>query len=241
MTKVVGTRSLRKESDIEKVLDSTREYYRVWSDEYVGFYSNWLRGEGPFSDPEYKLGYDKVAQILAELAERTQSIIDIGCGVGTWSTLMARSGADVISLDQSTDAILLCGKRSLELKVETTVSRIVGDAFNIPFSKNIFDGATLNWVLAHIPVAWSRQFVDEVGRVLKGGAWLMISDSYWRDQKGGKEQVQSRATNKGILDVYKYYYTPLELQDLLKDSFEVLQLETTPYEMLCIARKHKNR
>jgi hypothetical protein len=59
------------------------------------------------------------------------------------------------------------------------------------------------WVLAHIPVKRDKGFLREVGRVLKSDAWLMISDSYWRGQEGGKEQVQVRSTDEGVYEVYK--------------------------------------
>ena len=80
--------------------------------------------------------------------------------------------------------------------------------------------------------------MEEVGRVLKGGSWLMISDSYWRGQEGGKEQFQIRKTDKGSFEVYKYYYTPEEIQNLLEVIFgEIIHIETTGLEMLCVARK----
>jgi len=66
----------------------------------------------------------------------------------------------------------------------------------------------------------------------------MISDSYWRGQEGGKEQVQVRETDKGTYEIYKYYYAPEELRNLLEHSFSrVEQLQTTHYEMICIARR----
>ncbi len=87
----------------------------------------------------------------------------------------------------------------------------------------------------------NQKFTKEVGWILKENAWLMISDSYWRGQEGGKEQVQTRRTIKGTFEVYKYYYTPEELQDLLEAAYgDVVNLETTPYEVLCVARKYEN-
>lgn len=95
-------------------------------------------------------------------------------------------------MDYSPEALLKCGERSASSNVKSSVLRVLGDGFYIPFGEEVFDGATLNWVLAHVPVEENRKFMEEVGRVLKEGAWLMISDSYWREQKGGKEQVQIR-------------------------------------------------
>jgi hypothetical protein len=79
----------------------------------------------------------------------------------------------------------------------------------------------------------------ELARVLKKKAWLMISYSYWRGQKGGKKQIQTRKSKEGIFQVYKCYYTPTELKELLAATIsKVVHLETTPYEILCIARKY---
>lgn len=73
---------------------------------------------------------------------------------------------------------------------------------------------------------------------MKGNGWLLISDSYWRGQEGGKEQVQVRSTDEGMYEVYKYYYAPEELQGLLESVFgKVIHLETTHYEIICVAQK----
>jgi hypothetical protein len=103
---------------------------------------------------------------------------------------------------------------------------------------DVFDGLTLNWVLAHIPPKENQKFMKEVGRALRGNAWLMVSDSYWRGQDGGKEQSQMRRTDKGNFEIYKYYYTPEELRDLLTNMFgRIAHIETTRYEMIYVARK----
>jgi ubiquinone/menaquinone biosynthesis C-methylase UbiE len=238
MADIVDRRSLKKKEDLNRVLNLTRRYYGLYSDEYVQFYSNWLTGEGNFSDTEYKIGYDKVAQILAGLVRKGELVIDIGCGVGAWSILLAKNGACVVGLDYSSEALIRCRERGKEAHVDLNILGTLADGFYLPFKDEIFEGGTLNWVLAHIPLGENKRFMKEVKRVLRRDSWLMISDSYWRGQEGGKEQVQTRKTEKGISQVYKYYYTPEELQSLLEDSFgEVLRLETTPYEMLCVAKK----
>ncbi len=241
MPEVLERRSLRKDDVLRNILNSTRKYYGAFSDEYVKLYDNWLRSEGAFSNPEYRVGYNKVAKILKGLVEDRQVIADIGCGVGVWSVNMAKSGAYVTGLDHSIEALLKHRKKSEDENVGYNVFRIMGDGFYIPFRNDVFDGATLNWVLSHIPMKVNQKFTKEVGWILKENAWLMISDSYWRGQEGGKEQVQTRRTIKGTFEVYKYYYTPEELQDLLEAAYgDVVNLETTPYEVLCVARKYEN-
>lgn len=242
MSDIVERRRLEKKDDLDAILRLTRRHYGFYSEEYVQFYNKWLQGEGNFSDPEYKIGYDRVAQTLAGLTRKGKLLIDIGCGVGTWSILLAKNGAQVAGLDYSSEVLLKYKERSREAHVDSNVLGTLADGFHIPFKNEAFDGGTLNWVLAHIPVKENQRFMKEVKRVLRRGGWLMVSDSYWRGQEGGKEQVQTRKTEKGFFQVYKYYYTPEELQSLLEDSFgEVLRLETTPYEMLCVATTYKDQ
>jgi len=206
----------------------------------VDFYSSWLKQKNAFSDPNYKEGYDKVAETLTSVVKPEERVIDIGCGVGTWSTILAENGAGVISLDYSPNILRRCGERAQSLRLEAKVHRILADGFYLPFQDQTFDGATLNWVLAHVPVDRSHMLLRGVGRVIKESGWLVISDSYWRGQEGGKEQVQVRDTDKGTYEIYKYYYTLEELRSLLENSFgEVECLQATHYEMICVARKHE--
>jgi len=47
---------------------------------------------------------------------------------------------------------------------------------------------------------------------------MKVSRAYWRGQEGGRGQVQTRRSRMGTCHVYKYYYTPEELESLLKKT-----------------------
>lgn len=240
MPEIIKRRTLQEKEDLGKLLDSTRQYYEAYSNKYVEFYNNWFKRENAFSNPDYKEGYDQLAKTLIGVMKPEEMVLDIGCGVGTWSTLLAKNRADVIGLDYSSSILRRCGEKAKSLKLEPRVFRILADGFYLPFPGQIFNGATLNWVLAHIPVKENYVFLKEVGRVLRDNGWLVVSDSYWRGQEGGKEQVQVRDTDKGTYEIYKYYYEPEELRNLLENAFgKVERLRTTRYEMICVARKHE--
>jgi hypothetical protein len=64
------------------ILKSTRAYYESFSNGYVRFYEKWSKGEGEFSNPTYKEGYDVVARLLSKTASSGEMVIDIGCGIG---------------------------------------------------------------------------------------------------------------------------------------------------------------
>jgi len=234
-------RELQEKEDLDKLLDSTKKYYENYSEKYVDFYNKWIKGEGNFSNPDYKEGYDQLAETLNEVVESGEMVIDIGCGVGTWSSLFAKNRANVISLDYSSSVLRKCGEKAKSLGLNFRVFRVLADGFHLPFSNKIFNGATLNWVLAHIQVNRNYLFLKEVGRVLRDNGWLVVSDSYWRGQEGGKEQVHVRIFDKGTYEVYKYYYTQRELRNLLQKALGIVErLWTTRYEMICIARKDEH-
>lgn len=235
---ITKRKTLEKDANLHRVLKSTMQYYDAFSDSYITFYDNWTKAENAFSDAEYKKGYDRVAQTLSDMVNPEEVIIDIGCGVGVWSQLLAQQGAHVTSIDCVMSSLRKCNERAQTSNLKSKITAVLADGFHLPFREHTFDGATLNWVLAHIPVSKNAVFLREVSRVVKENGWLFISDSYWRGQKGGKEQTQVRKTDKGDYEIYKYYYEPEELCNLVDKAFgRHCHMETTKYELICVARR----
>jgi len=128
---VIKRRSLQEKDELERLLESTRRYYEAYSVEYVKFYDDGFRSEGAFFNHEYREGYDKIAELLRNLAKPQELVIDVGCGVGFWSALMAEYGDCVVSLDQLSGLLQKCGERSERLKLESKILRILADGFFI--------------------------------------------------------------------------------------------------------------
>ncbi len=61
MPEVIERRRLKEKEDLCKLLESTRQYYDAYADQYVKFYNDWRKQKDTFSNPNYKAGYDKVA------------------------------------------------------------------------------------------------------------------------------------------------------------------------------------
>jgi len=218
--------------DYDDLIKSTRRYYDEYSERYVKFYENWPKKEDKFADPNYREGYETVKKILVSTASSGELVVDIGCGVGKWSALLAENEVKVVSVD---NLLSMLGKVVQRCKqhnrAKSKISPVLADGFNLPFRNNVFDGATLNWVLAHVPA------VKNIRRVVKRNGWLFISDSYWRGQEGGKEQVQVREVEGKEYEVYKYYYDPSELKQLIHENFgEVELLQLLHYELICVAK-----
>ena len=100
-------------------------------------------------------------------------ILDVGCGSGFFSILLARLGHEVTGTDLTPEMIV----NSKQLAREENVSCrfLVMDAEKLEFEDNSFDvviSRNLTWTLPHVKEAY-----EEWGRVLKGGGILLNFDA----------------------------------------------------------------
>jgi ubiquinone/menaquinone biosynthesis C-methylase UbiE len=231
---IVRSRPARK-NEVKKILESTAKYYDAWAQEYERFYEDFVPKK---SEANYKEGYEKVEQILSGIAEPGQLIADIGCGIGKWSMLLAQRNAYVVGLDLSRASLQKCRFRLFENNLKSRVFPILGNWYSLPLRDESFDGVTLNWVVSHIPYTKNEEVFREIARITKVNGWLVVSDSYWRKQEGGQEQIQTRCVDGIGYEVYKYYYSPSELKQLVEKTFgKVHYIFTTSYEQICISHR----
>jgi cyclopropane fatty-acyl-phospholipid synthase-like methyltransferase len=89
-------------------------------------------------------GFDATRKLLGSChIDKSSKILDIGCGKGTTSILLAQEyGCKVVGLDLSEDllsqATTLVKRKGLEHKV----SFRVGNALNMPITKEFLDGVS---------------------------------------------------------------------------------------------------
>ena len=72
-------------------------------------------------------------------------VIDLGCGSGTFTALLARGGYDCVGLDISAK-LLAVGRRK-----HPHIAFVAGDIEHLPFASASFDGALLSGVVHHFP------------------------------------------------------------------------------------------
>ena len=99
---------------------------------------------------------DTVARMLAP--RRGERILDLGCGDGTLTEVLAKSGATVVGVDAAIDMVEAARARGLDARVL--------DAHNLPFEHEfdaVFSNAALHWMLNHEAV------VASIHRALKPG------------------------------------------------------------------------
>jgi SAM-dependent methyltransferase len=88
--------------------------------------------------------------------------LELGCGTGEYTALLAGSGATIAALDLSADLLAVARERRLP----ATVRFLVGDAERLPFPDQSFDAVVGNAVLHHLRLAAALR---EIRRVLRPG------------------------------------------------------------------------
>jgi SAM-dependent methyltransferase len=106
---------------------------------------------------------------LGPQAER--KILDVGCGTGGTTALLAEFG-DVTGVEPSELAIQLCRETYPQLRVLR--GRVQDLAQLVPAGS--FDLATILGVLCHKDVPDPREGLEAVGRCLRPGGWMVWGD-----------------------------------------------------------------
>ena len=112
---------------------------------------------------------------LLPIAE-TDHILDIGSGLGGPARYLARRfGCRVSGIDLTTEFCDIARHLTALLGFEDLVSVRQGDALAMPYDAATFDGAySMN---VSMNIADKRTLYREIRRVLKPGAWLVLSEA----------------------------------------------------------------
>jgi len=102
------------------------------------------------------------------------SVVDLGCGTGPISRLLASfpTVETILGLDPS--SVLLRRARELA-KSETKITYAQGDGMALPLADDSVDVVILHTVLSHVPDP--RRVVAEAARVTRIGGWIAAFDT----------------------------------------------------------------
>jgi len=122
------------------------------------------------------------------------TILDLGCGSGEYSYLLAKNKQNQIYALDSNEK--LCQK----IKQKNNLEVIHSDAHKLPFKDNSFDACFCNTVLEHVKDP--EQIIKEIQRVLKPNGKVIISIPFLQEIHADPDDFQR--------------YTPFGLRNLLK-------------------------
>lgn len=123
-------------------------------------------------------GLDIVKELIESChLDKGQYVLDVGCGIGTTSSLLAKFGCRVVGVDISQEMIYWAGKRAREESVDDRVEFKIADAEELPFAGAIFDIVISRFVLAFVNDR--ARAVNEFVRVVKPGGYVCVNESSW--------------------------------------------------------------
>ncbi len=161
--------------------DPKREAMRLWNaDPCGGAAADASEGSADFFAAIDRDRYGAYAPWLPRAAEfdrhTGESLLEIGCGMGTDLASFARGGARTVAVDLTTRHLSIARQR---LRGQGTPVRLVrSDGEVLPFADNTFDVVYSFGVLHHTP--GTQTAIDEAHRVLKPGGHAIIA-MYHRD------------------------------------------------------------
>jgi SAM-dependent methyltransferase len=149
---------LKAQEDAFYFVDSRQEYRKTDLEQF------WSAGEA---------GLDYALELVDVEVQPTDTVVEIGCGVGRLTRVLARRGARVLAIDIS-EAML---DRARELNPELdNVDWLQGDGASLTGIDDASADACVSIVVfQHIPdPAITLGYIREIGRVLRPGGWAAI-------------------------------------------------------------------
>ena len=144
---------------------------------------------------------DTLLESVGVTVRQDDLVLDLGCGVGRLTRVLARRAAHVIGLDVSPEML----RRAQELNEHlNNVTWLLGDGESLTGVEDAsLDGAVSHVVFQHIPDAKvTLGYVEELGRVLKPGAWAALglsTDPGVHEPPPPEQQGTSRRELLGVL------------------------------------------
>ncbi|SFR25753.1 Methyltransferase domain-containing protein [Lentzea waywayandensis] len=170
----------------------------------------WDRHAATFDDePDHGLRDPRVrdawARLLLPLVPAASSVVDLGCGTGSLSVLLAEAGHDVHGLDLSEQMMKAARAKASDVSASFTT----GDAAHPPYPKASFDVVLARHVLWALPDPAAA--LQEWASLLKPDGVLLLVEGRWSTGAG----LTAAQTSELVLGVRaEAVVTPLTSEDL---------------------------
>ncbi len=127
---------------------------------------------------------ETILEILKPVPE--ESILDIGCGVGTFTYHVAKIGAKSIGIDYSKESIKVARLLSAQFKLNEKAKFVVSEGTKLPFQNLCFDKIIASDFMEHIGYKDKIMFIEEIHRTLKDNGCAVISNpNIFRERQDG--------------------------------------------------------
>lgn len=157
-----------------------------------------------------KAGQDPRWRVMSAALGPKATVLDVGCGLGSWPLFLASRGYETAGVDFSFELL-----RRAKARAVAGVTWAAGQAEALPFAPHTFD-ALISWGVIEHYEAGPAQVLNEFARVLRPGGALFVTVPL----DGAKQRHALEVIDKGKSRAmfYEYYFTPEELASHLRST-----------------------
>jgi len=213
-----------------------QEYYSARAPEYDEWWERRGRYDrGPDANATWFRERETVYACLRGLEMRGQ-VLELACGTGTWTRLLAETAEEVTALDGSPAMLAVNAARVASPRVRYECA----DLFAWEPTA-AYDGVVFGFWLSHVPPDRLDAFLAKVRRALRPGGALFFVDSR-KDPLGttndqplppDEEIVLTRRLNDGRdYCIIKRFYAPAELEACLRSHQLAVTVRQTDHFFL---------
>ncbi|MCI0348904.1 MAG: class I SAM-dependent methyltransferase [Acidobacteriales bacterium] len=158
---------------------------------------------------------------LREFVERSfagRSVLEMACGTGYWTEILARSAASIVATDINEEVLAVAQSKAIDAR-KVLFRR--EDAYSLPTFPERFSGGVAVFWWSHIPKARIHDFLHGFHGVLSPGAKVVFVDNAYvegssapisrTDEHGNTYQIR-RLDDGSTHEVLKNFPTESELR-----------------------------
>lgn len=152
---------------MKKAIQDTQKFYSA----IASFYDQHAGYAEPV-DKELKERRRKI-MIRHRRYMKGHAVLEIACGTGFWTRVIAKTARSVLATDGSKKMISVARENLIKCKnVECKLS----DAYSLKNIRNRFPAAYAHWWWSHMPKTRIRSFLVNLHKKLKPGAFVFFGD-----------------------------------------------------------------
>lgn len=219
-----GTRAPRMTGSPGSIESAMAAYYALRAEEY----------ELIFRKPERQNDLHALRNFVVETFAG-RHVLEIACGTGYWTQILARSAASVTAIDVNEEVLEIARAKP---RVQENVEFRREDAYALPGFLQPFSGGLAGFWWSHVPKARLRPFLTGLHRAFAPGATMVFIDNAYvpgnstpisrRDADGNT--YQKRTLSDGSThEVLKNFPTEEELRQVLRGLASNVKVGFLPY------------
>jgi SAM-dependent methyltransferase len=151
----------------------------------------------------------RYAFVLDRSPEGHSLILDLGCGDGYVSRLLAEMGHRLVGCDESMIGLELAKGQLAEMHIDGAVSLLQNSGYKLPFQNGVFDVVTLADVIEH--VTYPEELLKSIYEALKPGGRLLLSTPCRVEGKKWDQCHESEYSRGDLEELVKRVFSRYEI------------------------------